>query len=524
MMLRGRRVKKRKFKLPRISASPFVRISLGLVSVTICMVLVGDIVVGLTSDERKAVLDQRKKICETLAVQFSELAEGGEVEVIRQSMIDLVESNADVLSTALRDAEGEMIASAGDHEMYWDQPPGDTSTPSHAQVPIFSGEEEWGMVQVSFAKLGPLGLAALLADPLVRFLVFMAAVGFLAYNYFMKKSLKHLDPKAVIPDRVRSALDLLAEGVVMVDQKSDIVLANKGFAGKIGKDPADLLGKSLTKMKWLSSDSKKSMKDKELPWLQAMKDSDTKTEYTIGIKTDAGEKRIFSVSSSPIMDANLNVRGAMVTFNDETALQQANSVLVDMMDKLKQSQEKATLQHEELKRLATQDPLTDCLNRRSFFEVASKAFAEAESSGGELSCIMTDIDRFKSINDQYGHAVGDQVIEQAAATLRSTFREQDFICRYGGEEFCIFLPGVDLGEAVKLAERARDEFEKSVGAAMRVKPKPEVTASFGVSALTYGPKTFTELIYQADKALYLAKQSGRNCVTRWDQVQDDMAA
>ena len=112
------------------------------------------------------------------------------------------------------------------------------------------------------------------------------------------------------------------------------------------------------------------------------------------------------------------MRGAIVTLNDETALQQANSVLVDMMDKLKNSQEQAKLQNAELQRLATQDPLTNCLNRRSFFEQAELAWAKAVADGQPLSCIMTDIDRFKSINDKFGHAVGDQVIEQGEPLLQ----------------------------------------------------------------------------------------------------------
>ena len=93
------------------------------------------------------------------------------------------------------------------------------------------------------------------------------------------------------------------------------------------------------------------------------------------------------------------MRGAMATFNDETALQQANSVLVDMMDTLNASQEQAKAQNAELQRLATEDPLTSCLNRRSFFERADLAWAKSVAEDQPLSCIMIDIDHFKSVND-----------------------------------------------------------------------------------------------------------------------------
>jgi hypothetical protein len=82
------------------------------------MVLVGDMVLGLTSDERRALLDQRKKICETLAVQFSELAEAGDIATIRKSMESLVTGNADVMSTSLVDVNGETLAAAGDHATF----------------------------------------------------------------------------------------------------------------------------------------------------------------------------------------------------------------------------------------------------------------------------------------------------------------------------------------------------------------------------------------------------------------------
>ena len=214
----------------------------------------------------------------------------------------------------------------------------------------------------------------------------------------------------------------------------------------------------------------------------------------------------------------------MATFNDETALQQANSVLVDMMDKLKASQEQSKEQNSELQRLATQDPLTNCLNRRSFFEAAELAWAKSVAESQPLSCIMTDIDRFKSINDTLGHMVGDQVIEAVAKILISSFRKTDLVCRYGGEEFCILMPGAELGQAVKVAEQARAAVAKGVAGQLKTKVPLQVTSSFGVSSLTHGAKDVAGLIIQADKALYLSKQSGRNKVSRWDQVQDDKAA
>jgi diguanylate cyclase (GGDEF)-like protein len=278
-------------------------------------------------------------------------------------------------------------------------------------------------------------------------------------------------------------------------------------------------------MTWHSNDAKaKRVREKNLPWVKAVKEGNIQTECLLSLTTEAGEIRDFSINSSPIVDGSKKMRGAMATFNDETALRQANSVLIDMMDKLNNSQEQAKKQNEELQRLATQDPLTSCLNRRSFFEQAELAWAKSVAGSQPLACIMADIDRFKSVNDTFGHAVGDQVIEAVAKLMTSSFRNTDFVCRYGGEEFCILMPGAELGQAVEVAEQARAAIAKAVGGKLKTKTPLEVTSSFGVSSLTHGAKDIAELVNQADKALYLSKESGRNKVSRWDQVQDHKAA
>jgi diguanylate cyclase (GGDEF)-like protein/PAS domain S-box-containing protein len=519
-----KKLKQIKFKLKKPRIDPFVRMSLGLVCMTLCMVLVGDMVLGLTGDERRSLLDQRKKICETLAVQFSELAGAGEIGTIRSSMEALVAGNTDVMSAALVDMQGQTLVGAGDHATFWESPGGNRSTPTHAQVPIFSGDSQWGTLEVSFAKTA-LDLRGLIKDPLARLLVFLALAGFMGYMFFMKQTLKHLDPKAVIPDRVRSALDSLAEGVVMVDQKNDIVLANLAFASKVGRDVDSLLGRSLSNMGWRSSDAKgRRVKEKNFPWVKAMKKGNTQTECLLSLTTDAGEERDFSINSSPITDDGKKMRGAMATFNDQTALQQANAVLVDMMGKLNISQEQSRTQNEELQRLATRDPLTDCLNRRAFFEQGEVAWAKSIGGSQPLACIMCDIDHFKSINDNFGHTVGDHVIEEVANLLSSSFRKTDLVCRYGGEEFCILMPAAELGLAVKVAEQARAAIAKAVGRTLKTKTPISVTSSFGVSSLSHGAKDVAELIHQADKALYLSKETGRDKVSRWDQVEDDKAA
>lgn len=159
------------------------------------------------------------------------------------------------------------------------------------------------------------------------------------------------------------------------------------------------------------------------------------------------------------------------------------------------------------------DPSIACLNRRAFMHQAGSEFTRALADGTPLSCIMTAIDKFKNVNDTYGHSVGDEVIRQTARILELGLRPADLLCRYGGEEFCVVLPGLDLAQAAVVAERLREKVQAQAGPGVRSIPGLEVTASFGVSSIDVGATTLAQLIEEADQALYAAKQAGRNIVS-----------
>ncbi len=200
-------------------------------------------------------------------------------------------------------------------------------------------------------------------------------------------------------------------------------------------------------------------------------------------------------------------------------LQRANQQLTDIngalmrtVVNLESAQTEILRQNGELERLASRDPLTGCLNRRAFYALFEKAFAESREHGSELCCVMVDIDHFKRVNDQYGHAVGDQAIQAVANCLSAGLRLTDTVGRYGGEEFCLMFPRTALAEATALAERLRIRVGTEAGSRLRMVPGLTLTVSLGVSAIAFGARTPLELIDQADKALYAAKEGGRNCV------------
>jgi diguanylate cyclase (GGDEF)-like protein len=197
-------------------------------------------------------------------------------------------------------------------------------------------------------------------------------------------------------------------------------------------------------------------------------------------------------------------------------LTEMNGALMRTVADLEAAQAEILRQNGELERLASRDPLTGCLNRRAFYALFEKAFAESRDHGSELCCLMVDIDNFKRVNDRYGHAVGDQAIQAVAHCLHAGLRLADMVGRYGGEEFSLMFPRTTLAEASELAERLRIRIGTEAGSRVRMADGLVLTVSIGVSAITFGAHTPLELIDQADKALYAAKEGGRNCVMAMD--------
>lgn len=193
-------------------------------------------------------------------------------------------------------------------------------------------------------------------------------------------------------------------------------------------------------------------------------------------------------------------------------LTETNVALVRTVAELEAAQAEILRQNNELERLASRDPLTGCFNRRVFYKHFEKAFVDSHELGTELCCVMVDIDNFKRVNDQFGHAVGDQAIQAVASCLSGGLRLSDTIGRYGGEEFCLIFPRTTLAEASNLAERLRIQVQTEAGARVRTASDLVITVSCGVSSTGFAARTPLELIDQADKALYAAKEGGRNCV------------
>ncbi|MCH4813506.1 GGDEF domain-containing protein [Halomonas neptunia] len=156
------------------------------------------------------------------------------------------------------------------------------------------------------------------------------------------------------------------------------------------------------------------------------------------------------------------------------------------------------------------DELTGLYNRRHLVNVAFAALTQAKREKTSLSILLLDLDFFKRVNDTYGHPIGDEVLRQVSERLRQCSRPTDTLGRIGGEEFCLLMPATHTHDALQVAERLRREIESIALKGLELNATP--TVSIGVTTSNGGSFTFDELYSFADKALYQAKELGRNRV------------
>ncbi|HMA98085.1 MAG TPA: GGDEF domain-containing protein [Wenzhouxiangella sp.] len=185
----------------------------------------------------------------------------------------------------------------------------------------------------------------------------------------------------------------------------------------------------------------------------------------------------------------------------------------------------------ELKRIyileyeSTTDSLTKIYNRRQFDRRLREEFSVAKRNKQPLSLLMIDIDFFKEVNDQLGHQGGDMVLRRLAEIMTSCVREGDIVCRYGGEEFSVILPQTNGDCAVVLAERLREQIAGTELLSENMSPSKkiiQVTVSVGVATLSDSIASIDALVNDADKALYAAKQGGRNRVIDYGQLAEPL--
>ncbi len=355
--------------------TPLVWVSCGLVSLTISVMMAGDWLVNLVPNHDRQIFEYRRDMSESLAVQYSALAERDQIETVQFAMETLAKRIPDIVSLALVQNNGTVVSQAGDHAQGWVQPSGEESTIDFLQVPIFSGDQRWGVLQVEFRQAHVSGLQQYLMDPWMRFLGFVTVSGFFGYLLFMKRTLRQLDPSGIVPTRVKAALDALTQGVVMIDTRDYIILANEAFCQAVGKAVTSLIGSDLSTLSWRSSAASSAIVLVH-PWTEAVMDKQPQANKPLLLELPEGGSRRFIVNTVPIMDDASTVRGALVSFHDVTEIDQANSQLKEANSELESSRVQILEKNQELE--STNTSLYVEMNERK------KAQAEREELHQQL--------------------------------------------------------------------------------------------------------------------------------------------
>ncbi len=494
---------------PRFRASVATRIAFSLMLLSITSYLTAlQITRQKSADELS--FHRRTTLCESLAISCSLFAERREEARIKVNLEAVLARNPDILSGAVRLEDGRFAAVVGPHKELWVDPSTKGGDPNHLLVPISRGGIPWGRLELCFDKERK-GVLGLIRHPVWGVVAIMWLLNLGLFRWYLGRILQYLNPSNAVPEHVRSTLDTFAEGVVVLDKNYRVVLANVAFARQVEKSVESLVGREIDSFGWkFDSD------ETQPPW-RALGEEGLCTGRQVQLTSEDGKTtRCYLVNASPITGHDGKRRGTVASFDDVTAMEQKREELREMLSDLQLSREELSKRNRELHILATRDALTGCLNRRTFYETFTNFWDNVQAGQGPLSCLMVDIDHFKSINDRYGHAMGDEVLKAVAKVLLTHVSEPGIAARYGGEEFCVLVPNCNMEQAAVLGEQLRQAI-----AAIQFS-QLSVTTSVGVSCTDTKQKTYQDLMEQADKCLYVAKRGGRNQVVRWDQVPEDL--
>lgn len=497
--------------------SAIARLSLGIISMVISLLMIGDMIFGVFPDKTQLELDKRKSFAESLSVQLVVLLESGNDQDIARTLQEITIKNPIVRSIGIRRAEGWLAFQKGNHDQHWAPLKSDLSTINNIRVPIYSKQEVWGNIEINFKPQGPKSILDWLTNPTFLLILAFGLIGGILVYIYLRRAMHYLNPSVAVPGRVQKAFDILADGILVLDKNGYIVLANRAFKELNSLSEENIYGRKVSDLS-LIKEAVSNLPQESLPWHAALTEGAKITETPITLAgNDEGAQELI-VSSESISD-NKVIRGCLVNFKNVTELQKTNMELTLALDELKESRALIEKSNDELQVMASRDPLTGCLNRRAFFQQAGDTFKSAAQGNRELYCIMADIDHFKSFNDIYGHYIGDQVIQIVAKIFNASLRPSDLVCRYGGEEFCILLSDLSLENVNEVCERMRKTIEETGNTSIRTKKIKPITMSFGIASISDGITTLENLIDFADNALYLSKETGRNRVTVWENPE-----
>ncbi|NTW12805.1 MAG: diguanylate cyclase [Anaerolineales bacterium] len=306
----------------------------------------------------------------------------------------------------------------------------------------------------------------------------------------------------LVPFARSRLIERMSDGVLVVDSQGRIVDINPAMQNFLDKDPASFLGRNVSEI--LDS------------WNERTETFLTGLETRTELRLPHNPSRYLDLRATPLYDDDQNLSGRLIIFRDVTDRKEVEKDLRHAMDRMQTQLIEIGLLQSQLREQAIRDALTNLFNRRYLEETLERELARAAREGYPLCIVMMDIDHFKNVNDTYGHEAGDLVLKTLGTMVTSQSRQGDFVCRYGGEEFVLVMPNI----STEVAKERVNSLHKSI-ASLYIpfgRFNLNITVSMGISSFpTHGEKK-EDLLRAADRALYIAKNMGRNRVAVYREM------
>lgn len=416
--------------------TPRIRIAFGLGSLLMAILLVVEYF-GVVPDTTARTKEIRTVLCTTVAASTTRMIGFGDVDGAR-SMLELVHrENAEVQSCALRGDDGQLLFEVGEHEGQWIGRSGGVSIPDEVEVTINDSKRaRWGSVEIRFATVEEGAFATFIHSPWTRFNACVCSLSFIVYMFYLTIMLSQLDPKKTIPHKVQDALNNLAEGLVLVDKRGRVLMANDAIEQIVGVETGGLTHKKINDQPWMQDTSD----DAPLvyPWVAAIETREKVHNQMLRLKTADGSVRSFAVNCSPISGEKNGSMGAMISLEDVTELK-ASQAEAEEANRAK-SEFLANMSHEIRTPMNAIMGFTDVLRRGMDADESSRQnyLNTIHSSGSHLLELINDIlDLSKieagkmetEITDCPIHAIGLDVV----AVLEVRAKQKNITLHYESE-------------------------------------------------------------------------------------------
>ena len=307
----------------------------------------------------------------------------------------------------------------------------------------------------------------------------------------------------LIPIARSHLIENLRDGILVLDAQNRIVDMNPAMENFIEKKVSFYMGKNAF--------------DVFQPWMEKtdllLDGMETRTE----LKIPKDPSRYLDLHVTPLYDQSRLLNGRLIVFRDITERMHVEKRLRYVNDRLQAQLIEISSLQTKLREQAIRDPLTNLFNRRYLEETLERELARAGRENYSVCVMMIDLDHFKRVNDTYGHEAGDEVLKALAMTLSEECRRGDFACRFGGEEFVVVMPNINLTTAYERAESMRQSLNS-----LHVpygQYKLTITISMGIACFPINGETREAVLRAADQAMYGAKEAGRDHILSYDEFQ-----